>query len=335
VRIMVAGGAGFLGSHLSRALLGSGHDVVCVDDLSTGSRASIADLLEHPSYEFVRTDVAHAPSLPVDVIAHLASPASPIDYDRMPVHTMRANSLGTFRLLEVADQVGAALVFVSTSEVYGDPLVHPQPEEYWGNVDPVGPRSCYDESKRFGEALLFATRRETGVRANVVRLFNTYGPAMRRDDGRVVPEMISAALAGRPLVIHGDGRQTRSFCYVSDLVDGLRHVVLDPELDGAIFNIGNPAEITMRELAECIVELTGGHGELRFTGPRPGDPERRRPVIRRMQERYGWEPRVELRDGLSRTIQAFREAEAAATSGSPPRRTQAATAPIPDVVGAA
>jgi dTDP-glucose 4,6-dehydratase len=175
MRIMVAGGAGFLGSHLSRTLLQRGHDVVCVDDLSTGNPANIADLLEHPGYEFVAEDVSNSPSLAVDVIAHLASPASPIDYDRMPVHTLRANWLGTFRLLEVAHQVGAALCFVSTSEVYGDPLVHPQPEEYWGNVDPVGPRSCYDESKRFGEALVFASRRETGVRANVVRLFNTYG----------------------------------------------------------------------------------------------------------------------------------------------------------------
>jgi len=332
MRFMVAGGAGFVGSHVSRALLGRGHHVLCVDDLSTGSRANIADLLEHPGYEFVRADVSDSPSEPVDVIAHLASPASPIDYDRMPVHTMRANSLGTFRLLEIAQRVGATLCFVSTSEVYGDPLVHPQPEEYWGNVDPVGPRSCYDESKRFGEALVFASRRETGVRANIVRLFNVYGPAMRRDDGRVIPEMISAALAGRPLTIHGNGLQTRSFCYVSDLVDGLMRVLLDMELDGGILNIGNPEEITVRELAERIVELTGGHGELQFTHPRPGDPERRRPIIRRMEERYGWTPRVELGDGLRRTIEAFREADVATATASFPREVGDATA---DIAGAA
>ena len=310
MRFLIAGGAGFIGSHLSRTLLQGGHQVVCVDDLSTGNRANIADLLTQPGYAFVHADVSMAPTVEVDVIAHLASPASPIDYDRMPVHTMRANSLGTFRLLEIAHQVGAAVCYVSTSEVYGDPLVHPQPEEYWGNVDPVGPRSCYDESKRFSEALVFASRRETGVRANIVRPFNTYGPAMRADDGRVIPEMISAAIAGRPLIVHGNGQQTRSFCYVSDLVDGLMRLLLDKDLDGQIFNLGNPHEITVLELAERIAELTGGSSPLEFTDPRPGDPERRRPVIKRMRDRYGWEPRVPLGDGLRQTIRAFKELDA-------------------------
>jgi dTDP-glucose 4,6-dehydratase len=232
-----------------------------------------------------------------------------VDYDRMPLHTLRANSLGTYRLLDIAAEVGASLLFVSTSEVYGDPLVHPQPETYWGNVDPIGPRSCYDEAKRFGEALVFAARRESNVRANVVRLFNTYGPDMRRNDGRVIPEMVSAALAGQPLTVHGNGQQTRSFCYVSDLVRGLMHVMLDPELDGEVFNLGNPHEITVRELAEHIMDLTGNHGELRFTSARPGDPERRRPIIDKIYARYGWEPAVHLRDGLQLTIEAFREAE--------------------------
>ena len=257
VKVLVAGGAGFIGSHLSRALLKAGHHVYVVDDFSTGSHDNISDLMAHPSFELVQADVCVTPTLPVDVIAHLASPASPIDYDRMPVHTMRANSLGTYRLLDVANEVGASLLFASTSEVYGDPLVHPQPESYWGNVDPIGPRSCYDEGKRFSEALVFATRRETGVRANIVRFFNTYGPDMRRDDGRVIPEMVSAALADRPLTVHGDGSQTRSFCYVSDLVRGLMHVLLDPDLDGEVFNIGNPHEITVRELAQHITELAG------------------------------------------------------------------------------
>jgi nucleoside-diphosphate-sugar epimerase len=329
---MLAGGAGFVGSHLSRALLHGGHGVVCVDDLSTGSRANIADLLAFPAYEFVHADVAEAPIRQVDVIAHLASPASPVDYDRLPVHTLRANSLGTFRLIDVADQVGAAFCFVSTSEVYGDPLVHPQPEEYWGNVDPVGPRSCYDESKRFGEALVMAARRESGIRANIVRPFNTYGPDMRRNDGRVIPEMISAALEGRPLVVHGDGSQTRSFCYVSDLVDGLCCVLLDRELDGEIFNIGNPREITMLDLAQRILQLCGTRGEIRFNEARPGDPARRRPIIKRMQTRYRWTPRIRLGEGLARTVRAFRDGEAADTGPMRPRLVEGVA---PDVVGAA
>ena len=317
MRVLVAGGSGFIGSHLSRALIGRGHDVVCVDDLSTGSLDNITDLRESERFRFIRSDVAATPSLAVDAIAHLASPASPVDYERMPVHTLRANALGSFRLLEIAQEAGASFLFVSTSEIYGDPLVHPQPESYWGNVDPIGPRSCYDEAKRFGEALLFATRRESGIRANVVRLFNTYGPAMRRDDGRVIPEMISAALAGRPLVVHGNGLQTRSFCYVSDLVDGLLHVLLDPTLDGEVLNIGNPHEITMRELARHITEITETDGQVRFTSARPGDPERRRPVIDRINDRYGWEPRVPLGEGLRATIASFRAAAKAERQHAP------------------
>jgi dTDP-glucose 4,6-dehydratase len=305
---------------------------VCVDDLSTGERSNIADLLAHPSFEFVHADVADAPIRPVDVIAHLASPASPVDYDRMPLHTLRANSLGTFRLLEVADRVGAAFCFVSTSEVYGDPLVHPQPEEYWGNVDPVGPRSCYDESKRFGEALVVATRKESGIRANIVRPFNTYGPDMRRHDGRVIPEMISAALSGRPLAIHGDGLQTRSFCYVSDLVDGLSCVLLDRDADGEIFNIGNPREITMLDLARRILHVAGSRAELHFVDARPGDPERRRPIIKRIQARYGWAPRVQLTEGLRRTVRSFRDGAAGDDIGVRPRLIDGVES---DVVGAA
>jgi dTDP-glucose 4,6-dehydratase len=319
MRVLVAGGTGFIGGHLSRALLRRGHSVVCVDDISTGDLTNVQDLLGHHHFEFVQADVAHAPSLPVDVIAHLASPASPVDYDRMPLHTLRANSLGTFRLLDIAREQGAGLLFVSTSEVYGDPLVHPQPEGYWGNVDPIGPRSCYDEAKRFGEALVFASRREMGVRANVVRLFNTYGPGMRRNDGRAIPEMVSAALAGRPLPVHGNGMQTRSFCFVSDLVAGLLHVLEDRELDGEVFNVGNPAEISVRELAERIVELTGGRSDIHYTSARPGDPERRRPVIDKIHARYGWQPRVELREGLRRTIEAFRAAEEAEAATQPSR----------------
>jgi nucleoside-diphosphate-sugar epimerase len=244
---------------------------------------------------------------------------------------MRANSLGTFRLIDVAGLCGAAFLYVSTSEVYGDPLVHPQPEEYWGNVDPVGPRSCYDESKRFGEAQVVASPREAGIRANIVRPFNTTRPALRRDDGRVVPEMISAALDGSPLTIHGDGLQTRSFCYVSDLVAGLSHVILDEAADGLIMNIGNPREITMLELAKRIVHVSGGHAQLRFVDARPGDPARRRPIIKRMQARYGWSPRVQLTDGLRQTVAAFRASKPAVPEQLP-RLDDALPA---DVVGAA
>ena len=304
-RVLVAGGAGFIGSHLCRSLLHGGHSVVCVDNLSTGSRSNIAELEGDPDFEFLEVDVAEVDHPRVDAIIHLASPASPVDYDRLPLETMAANSVGTWRLLNIARDTGASMVFVSTSEVYGDPLVHPQPETYWGNVDPVGPRSCYDESKRFGEALVFSARRVHGLRANVVRLFNTYGPRMRPDDGRAIPEMVGAALEGRPLRVHGDGTQTRSFCFVSDLVAGLTHVLLDPELDGQILNIGNPAEISVRDLAETILRLVDRDGSVEFIEPRPGDPGRRRPVIDKMSRRYGWVPLVGLEDGLRATIRTF------------------------------
>ena len=305
MRVLVAGGAGFIGSHVCRELLDRGHSVACVDDLSTGSTRNVRPLLAEPGFAFYQASAVEAPMLEVDRILHLASPASPIDYDRLPLQTMAANSLGTWRLLEIADAVGASLTFASTSEVYGDPLVHPQSESYWGNVDPVGPRSCYDESKRFGEALLMSYRRTTGVRANIVRIFNTYGPRMRRDDGRVIPELISAALERRPLVIHGDGQQTRSFCYVSDLVEGLLHVAFDDDADGEIFNLGNPAEIPIRQLAEEIRALISTESPIEHDERRPGDPERRRPDISKMRARYGWEPKVELRAGLLATARAF------------------------------
>lgn len=305
MKVLVAGGAGFIGAHVCRALLARGHEVVCVDNLLTGSLENIQELREDPGFEFLHVDVASVPVLQVDSILHLASPASPVDYDRLPLETMAANGFGMWRLLELARDVGASLTFASTSEVYGDPLVHPQPESYWGNVDPVGPRSCYDESKRFGEALLMAARRSYGVRANIVRLFNTYGPRMRVDDGRVIPEMLSAAVRGDPLVIHGDGTQTRSFCYVSDLVEGLLHVALDASIDGEIFNIGNPAEMTILELAETIRRLVRPNALIQFDARRPGDPERRRPIIQKMNERYGWTPRVGLQEGLITTAEWF------------------------------
>lgn len=305
MRVLVAGGAGFIGSHVCEELLRRGHQVICLDNLSTGSRRNVAGFEDHPEFRFVRGDAERCEDINVDAILHLASPASPVDYDRLPLETMAANSQGTWRLCDVARSTGARLTFVSTSEVYGDPLVHPQAETYWGNVDPIGPRACYDESKRFGEALVMSMRRAHGLRANIVRLFNTYGPRMRRDDGRAIPELVSAALDGRSLPVYGDGQQTRSFCYVDDLVHGLLAVALDDAIDGEVFNIGNPTETTIGALAERIRDLVDPGLEIVYVTARPGDPARRRPDISRMRERYGWQPAVDLDTGLRATIAAF------------------------------
>ena len=304
MRYLVAGGAGFVGSHVCRRLRADGDDVICVDNFVTGSLDNIRDL-EGPGFELVEGDVEQTPFREVDVVLHLASPASPVDYERLPLETLSANSAGTKRLLEVATGAGARLVFVSTSEVYGDPLIHPQPESYWGNVDPIGPRACYDEGKRFGEALLTSWRSVHHVNAAIVRVFNTYGPNMRLDDGRVVPELLGAVLAGRPLVLHGGGNQTRSFMYVSDLVDGLLRVARDRDADGDVLNIGNPDEVTISELAHRIGTVSGQPIEIVSVPARPGDPQRRRPDIGRMNRRYGWHPVVGLDEGLGRTIDWF------------------------------
>jgi nucleoside-diphosphate-sugar epimerase len=307
VRLLVAGGAGFVGSHLCRRLVADGHAVVCVDNLLTGRRENVADLVGQPQFVLVEADVcgldrAALPGEGPEVVLHLASPASPVDYARLPLETLAVNSAGTWRLLEIAEAVGARFVFVSTSEAYGDPLVHPQHETYWGNVDPIGPRSCYDEGKRFGEALVTSWRRTRGARAAIVRLFNTYGPAMRLDDGRVVPEFLAATRAGLPLPIQGDGSQTRSYMYVSDLVDGLLHVALDPDLDGQVLNIGNPEEVSVRELADRLLAILGSDAGVVQVPGRPGDPQRRCPDISRMTARYGWRPEVTLDEGLRRTV---------------------------------
>lgn len=317
MKILVAGGAGFIGSHVCERLLADHHEVVCLDNFVTGARRNIAHLQRLPGFSLIQADVTAAPTGDFDKILHLASPASPVDYDRLPLETMSANALGTWRLLEVAHEAGATLTFTSTSEVYGDPLVHPQPETYWGNVDPIGPRSCYDESKRFAEALIMASRRTTGVRANIVRLFNTFGPRMRIDDGRVIPELMTAALQGTPLVVHGDGSQTRSFCYVSDLVDGLLRVVFDHEADGEVLNLGNPAEITIRELAERIRQMFGDRSPIVFDARRAGDPERRRPDISKMQQRYGWRATVPLSSGLQSTAEEFQIQISESSAASP------------------
>jgi nucleoside-diphosphate-sugar epimerase len=310
MRVLVAGGAGFIGSHVCGELLERGHEAICLDNFSTGRFANIDEINGHPEFTLVRADVTRTPYMSVDLILHLASPASPLQYQAFPIETMLANSAGTHRLLALAADCGARFVFASTSEVYGDPLEHPQRESYWGNVNPIGPRACYDESKRFGEALVFEYRRKHGVNASVARIFNTYGPRMDRDDGRVVPAFISAGLSGRPLPVFGDGRQTRSLCYVSDLVDALLLVALDGNANGRVFNLGNPQEVTVLELARAVSDAVGRDTGVEFSAGAADDPARRRPDISRMAERYGWQPSVDLAAGLRRTVAHFRDGEA-------------------------
>ena len=309
MHVLVAGGAGFIGSHLCRSLVDGGHNVVCLDNLITGRRENLTGLEGRRGFSFVEADVQSAPETPADLIVHLASPASPVHYQVHPVETMLANSIGTKRLLDISAATGARFVFASTSEVYGDPLEHPQRETYWGNVNPNGPRACYDESKRFGEALTMEYCRTRGVNAGIVRIFNTYGPRMNLRDGRVVPAFIAAALAGEPLPLHGDGSQTRSFCYVSDLVAGLLHVAFDRGAEGEVFNLGNPHEISMRDLAREISRLTAVECRVMYLPRGQDDPERRRPDISKLRDRYGWHPRVSLTDGLRETLAFFRQRE--------------------------
>ncbi|MEU0196399.1 NAD-dependent epimerase/dehydratase family protein [Streptomyces afghaniensis] len=313
-RALVTGGAGFVGSHLCARLLDAGTEVVCLDDLSTGSRANVVDLEQWPGFRFVRGDVidpAAWQALPgrFDVVLHFACPASPADYLRLPLETLDVGSTGTRHALERAHADGARFVLASTSEVYGDPLEHPQRETYWGNVNPIGPRSVYDESKRFAEALVTAHRRARGTDAAIVRIFNTYGPRMRTGDGRAVPTFIAQALDGMPLTVAGDGGQTRSLCYVDDTVDGV--LALAASAETGPVNIGGGDEITMLELARRIVEITGSASRIRFVDRPVDDPARRRPDTRLAGERLGWRPRVGWSEGLERTIGWFSRSVAA------------------------
>ncbi|MFJ8666192.1 NAD-dependent epimerase/dehydratase family protein [Streptomyces sp. NPDC093600] len=303
---VVTGGAGFVGSHLCAALLDAGAAVTCVDDFSTGRRSNISPLLDHPDFTLVEANVSEPFQLdrPPDLVLHFASPASPADYLRLPLHTLEAGSLGTRNALALARASGARFVLASTSEVYGDPQEHPQSERYWGNVNPVGPRSVYDEAKRFGEALTTAEASAHGTDTAIVRLFNTYGPRMRGYDGRAVPTFVRQALAGAPLTVTGDGRQTRSLCYVGDTVRGILAAAAHG-MRGPV-NIGNPAEITMLDLARWIVELTGSRSEIRFIERPTDDPAVRCPDITLARDKLQWEPTVPAEDGLRRTIAWFR-----------------------------
>jgi dTDP-glucose 4,6-dehydratase len=301
----VTGGAGFIGSHLCERLLADGHEVVAMDNLITGSTDNIAHLAGEKRFLFVEHNVTNYIYVagPLDAIMHLASPASPIDFARIPIQILKVGSLGTHNALGLALAKGARFLLASTSEVYGDPLVHPQPESYWGNVNPIGVRGVYDEAKRFAEAITMAYHRIHGVDTRIIRIFNTYGPRMRLDDGRVVPNFIGQALRREPITVYGDGSQTRSFCYVSDLVDGMIRLLHSDEVEPV--NVGNPTETNILTFAETINRLTGNAAGIEFRPLPEDDPKQRRPDITRARQILGWSPRVDLEEGLSRTIYDF------------------------------
>ncbi len=305
-RAVITGGAGFLGSHLCERLLAEGCRVVCVDNLITGKLANLAHLRDNEHFEFIEHDVSQPFEVAgeVDYVLHFASPASPIDYLELPIQTLKVGSLGTHNTLGLARAKSARYLLASTSEVYGDPLIHPQPESYWGNVNPVGPRGVYDEAKRFAEAMAMAYHRYHGLEVRIVCIFNTYGPRMRPRDGRVVPAFIQQSLTGEPLTVFGDGNQTRSFCYVDDLVEGIYRLLKSDESDPV--NIGNPYEMTIREFAEEVLRLTGAKSELTFHPLPVDDPKTRQPDITRAREILGWEPKVALADGLAKTVDYFK-----------------------------
>lgn len=306
MRVLVTGGAGFLGSHLCRALLNRGHSVLAMDSLLTGRMETLHDLLDHKAFAFRKWDVSLPYEVEVDVVFNLASAASPPKYQLDPVHTLRTNVLGADHGLRVAQTCGGTMIQASTSEIYGDPDCHPQPESYVGQIDPLSPRACYNEGKRAAETLCFDYRRKHNTRVKIMRLFNTYGPGMATDDGRVVSNFLVAALQGAPLTLHGDGSQTRSFCYVSDTVAGMLALMDSDDAQTGPYNIGNPGEITMRALAEKIRDLTGSQSPLQNAPAAKDDPKRRCPDISRAQVDLNWAPHVPLEDGLRRTLEDFR-----------------------------
>lgn len=304
---VVTGGAGFLGSHLCDRLLAEGHRVIAVDNLLTGSAANIAHLADHERFTHIHHDVTAPMAIDgaVDYVFHFASPASPMDYLRLPIQTLKVGSLGTHNALGLAKAKGAKFLLASTSEVYGDPLVHPQTEKYWGNVNPIGPRGVYDEAKRFAEAMTMAYHRVHNIDTKIARIFNTYGPRMRLEDGRVVPAFIGQALRGQPLTVFGDGSQTRSFCYVSDLIEGIWRL---SQCDyHQPVNLGNPTEFTIREFAELVLNITGSNSPIQFKPLPVDDPKQRRPDITLARTLLGWEPKVKLQDGLRQSLEYFRD----------------------------
>ena len=305
MRILITGGAGFLGSHLTDRLLEDGHEIICMDNLFTGSKRNIAHLMQNPNFEFLRHDVTDPFKLEVDQIYNLACPASPVHYQYNAIKTIKTSVMGAINCLGLAKRVNARVFQASTSEVYGDPEVHPQPESYWGSVNPIGIRSCYDEGKRCAETLFFDYHRQNGVDIRIVRIFNTYGPRMSPEDGRVVSNFIVQALRGEDITIFGDGSQTRSFCYYSDLIDGFVRLMEQDKLVGPV-NIGNPGEFTMLELAEKVIQLTGTQSRIVHEALPADDPKQRQPDIELAKTELGWEPRVSLDEGLVETIDYFR-----------------------------
>ena len=304
-RILVTGGAGFIGSHLCQRLLSDGGDVLCVDNYYTGSKSNIAGIIDDPYFEAMRHDVTFPLYVEIDQIYNLACPASPVHYQADPVQTTKTSVHGAINMLGLAKRVGARILQASTSEVYGDPEVHPQSEDYWGHANPIGPRACYDEGKRCAETLFFDYRRQHGLAIKVARIFNTYGPRMHPNDGRVVSNFIVQALTGEPVTVYGDGRQTRAFCYIDDMVEALLRLMASrADFTGPV-NLGNPGEHTMLELAELVIELTGSRSEIVFEALPPDDPAQRRPDITLAGTELGWEPRFMLSDGLERTIEYF------------------------------
>ncbi len=320
---VVTGGAGFLGSHLVDLLLARGHHVVALDNLVTGSVDNIAHHAGDPNFRFVKQDVTEFLFLagPVDFVWHFASPASPIDYLELPIQTLKVGSLGTHKALGLAKHKGARFLLASTSEVYGDPLVHPQREDYWGNVNPIGPRGCYDEAKRFAEAMTMAYHNEHGLETRIIRIFNTYGPRMRLNDGRVVPSFIGSALRHQPVTVYGDGSQTRSFCYCSDLVEGAYRLMMSDE--HLPVNIGNPTELTVLEFARSVIRATGSRSRIVFRPLPQDDPKQRRPDTSRAERLLGWRPQVPLEQGLERTIAWFRPAAPASGRATNKRKAAA------------
>jgi len=304
---LITGGAGFIGSHMCDLLLGKGHKVICIDNLITGSALNIKHLVNNKNFRFINHDVTKHIVLDeeLDYVLHLASPASPVDFDKIPIQISKVGSLGTHNALGLAKAKKAVFLFASTSEVYGDPLVNHQPETYFGNVNPIGIRSCYDESKRFGEALTIAYHRKHNINTKIVRIFNTYGPRMRADDGRAVPTFINQALRNKPITIFGDGNQTRSFCYFSDLINGIYKLIVS-DINEPV-NLGNPDEYSILELAKKIIELTGSKSKIVFSELPPDDPKVRRPDITKAKKLLGWEPKIGLEEGLKKTIKHFEE----------------------------
>ena len=305
-RALVTGGAGFLGSHLCERLLNDGYSVICVDNYYSSTKENIAHLLDNPRFEVIRHDVTFPLYIEVDEIYHLACPASPIHYQRDPVQTTKTAVHGSINMLGLAKRTGAKILLTSTSEIYGDPLVHPQTEDYWGNVNPIGPRACYDEGKRAAETLFFDYHRQHDLKIKVVRLFNTYGPRMHPYDGRVVSNFVVSALTGKPITIYGEGQQTRSFCYVDDLIDGLIAMMNSADEVTGPINLGNPGEFTIAELAAEVIKQTGVNPGIEYLPLPPDDPTRRQPDITRAKQTLGWEPTIELESGLAKTIEYFR-----------------------------